>query len=226
MTQTELPYWLQTLVIIGREDDDDKDDDKDSDADKDDEDEDDDQDDKDKDDKGDDDKDSPEKVEADLRAALAKERKLRRTAEREARKASKKASTDKTDKDEKETAEKLQASEQKTAKLAEGFRRNEVEKAVLAEARKLGFIDPTDALISSVLKEVDVDQDEEDPTDVEVDLESVEDAVKELARKKKHLIGEPGSGTGGKSGGKFRKKGNNDDKASDTVLTEHYPSLR
>lgn len=219
MTQIELPHWLNTLIIVGREDDDDKDD-KDLEDDKDSEDDDQD-DDKDK-DKGDSDNDDPEVKIAALEKALADERSVRRKIEREARKAKKKPPEEKA-KDDQEAATKLAASEARIALLAEGFLKKEIEKAVLAEARKQGFIDETDAVIESVLKEIDADQDEEDPSDVEVDLTSVEDAVKALAKKKKHLIGE--AGPGGKSGGKFRKKVT-DDKAGDTALVEHYPSLR
>lgn len=218
MLKNELPYWLQGLIIVGREEDEDKDDsEENSEEDQDDEESDDE--DKDKGDEG-----TPSEREAALQEALEKERKLRRQAEREARKAKKTAATKKSTEEADDTKARLEQSETRTARLAKGFLDSKIEAAVLAEARKQGFIDPTDALINDVLKEVDADQDDEDPTDVEVDEESVVDAVKALARKKKHLVGQGTSTV--KSGGKFRGKGGEDKGGSDAALQEHYPSLR
>lgn len=222
MAQMDLPEWLRSLIIVGREDDDDKDDSNKDDDDA--EDGDDDTEDEDK-DKGDDDKDADKESDTEaLKKALRTERQLRRKAEREAKLAKKQKSTEKEEKTAEETAEKLRKSEERTTRLAQGFLHTKVDDAIKAEATRLGFIDPTDALIDSVRKNVDADQDDDDPTDVDVDMDSVKDAVKDLADRKKHLLGEPGS-NGTRSGGKFRKKGT-DDKAGDKALTEHYPSLR
>lgn len=219
MPKIELPYWLQSLTITGREDDEDKDNSEENS----DEDQDNDEDDK----NNEDDKNSegtPEEKLAALELALEKERKLRRQAERDARKAKKSTKPpEQKQAEDDETKQELAKSQTKISLLAQGFLDSKVEAAVLAEARKQGFIDPTDALINSVLKEVDADQDEEDPTDVEVDLESVVDAVKALAKKKQHLVGKGTATT--KSGSKFRGKGN-EDKGSDAALVEYYPSLR
>lgn len=219
MLQNELPHWLQGLVIVGREEDEDKGNEEENSEE--------DQDDENNDDEGDksSEEGTPEERMAALEQALEKERRLRRQAERDARKAKKatKAPEQKKAEDD-EVQKRLTEAETRTARLAQGFLDSRVEAAVLAEARKQGFIDPTDALINDVLKEVDADQDDEDPTDVEVDQDSVVDAVKALARKKQHLVGKGTSTV--KSGGKFRGKGGEDKGASDAALTEHYPSLR
>lgn len=159
-----------------------------------------------------------------LEESLRKERRLRRQAERDARKAKKSKQTNEENKDADETRKALEAAEARTKRLAEGLLNDKIDQAILAEARKVGFIDETDALIDAVRKEIDADQDEEDPTDIDIDMDSVKDAVAELARKKKHLVGSkvPDS----KSGGRFRKNGGNDDKPNQQALAEHYPSLR
>ena len=220
MPHNELPHWLRGLIIVGREEDE-GDDNSEENSDEDQDNEGDDDEDK---DKGSEEEGSPEERLAALEVALEKERKLRRQAERDARKAKKSTKPPEQKKaEDDEVQQRLTAAETRTARLAQGFLDSKVEAAVLAEARKQGFIDPTDALINDVLKEVDADQDDEDPTDVEVDQESVVDAVKALARKKKHLVGEGTSKV--KSGSKFRGKGG-EDKGSEAALTEHYPSLR
>lgn len=222
MPKIELPYWLQSLIITGREDDEDKDKDDDKSDDDQDNDEDDKDDEGDKDSKG---EGTPEERMAALEQALERERKLRRTAERDARKAKKTAKApEQKASDDDETKKRLAASETRTAQLAQGFLDNKVEAAVLVEARKQGFIDPTDALIRDVLKEIDADQNDEDPTDVEVDEDSVVDAVKALARKKQHLVGKGTSTV--KSGGKFRGKGGEDKGSDEAALIANYPSLR
>ena len=160
---------------------------------------------------------------AELEKALNKERQLRRKAEREARRAgSRKKKDEEGEKvEEAEIAQKLKASQEQTTRLATKLRDTAVESAVLSAARELGFIDPTDAMREDVLKQIDVDQDEEDPSDIDIDIDSVKDAVKKLADKKKHLVGAGTPNT--PSGGKFRKKGGENDKGPDL---SHYPSLR
>jgi hypothetical protein len=221
--QTELPYWLQSLIILGREDDEDKDDEGQDNEEEDEEEEEEEDDDKGKKNDADDDGDDL-KARADaLEASLKKERKLRRQAERDARKASKARADSKEEKDAAALRKELEDQGKKTQRLAEGFLNSARDKAILDAAREAGFIDPTDALIDSVRTAVDTDQDEEDPTDIDIDEDSVREAVQKLAKKKKHLIGKPGDGE--RSGGKFRKK-SGDQGADEQALVEHYPSLR
>jgi hypothetical protein len=234
-------YWLHNLLITAREDDDKKDEDQDDEGDDGDDDgeegEDEGQDsgadsksDKDKDE---DDEDDPAK----LKEALKKERRLRRRFEREARRATKKSTAkddegqgDDSGADDKEGAKlrkKLDSSEQRSRRLAEGFRKKLIDDAIVAEARKQGFIDPTDALLDDIRDEVDYEQDKDDPSQVEIDTDSVEDAVKDLADRKKHLIGSP-EDRKNKSGGKFKGKrgGSDGDKSTEEKLRDEYPSLR
>lgn len=222
MHKEELPYWLQNLVVVGREEDeaDENDEGQDDEGDEDGEDE------GDEEAKGGSDNDGDDqkaKIDA-LEKALRDERRLRRKAERDAKRKKRQEDSDKDKTEDAETQQKLKAAEEKTQRLAEGFLSRAVDTAILEEARKQGFIDPTDALLDDIRKAVDADQDDEDPTDIDIDPSSVKDAVKNLANRKKHLVGK---GTPGEpSGGKFRRKGRSDDQADDQVLMEHYPSLR
>lgn len=221
---SEGAFWLQNLIITGREGDDDEGDDNgDEGADGDDDGQDDVDDDEHKDDQGNIDWEAKAKAQEE---ALRKERKLRRQAEREARKAKKSSTTEAKEAEENEAQQKLQAEQQKTKRLAEGLRKRAVDDAIQEVARKLKFIDPTDALLDEIRAEIDVDQDDEDPTDIDIDMDSVRDAVKDLATRKKHLIGVEGPGA--PSGSKFRSRGNNNtgDQAEQQKLQEAYPSLR
>lgn len=230
MQKNELPEWLLNLRIFGREGDEGdegNEGDEGEEGEEDGDNEDDDQKGKGGDDNsgdGDDDDDLAQKVK-DLEATIAKERKLRRQAEREARKnkrtPSKTAET-KTKAADTELQKQLEAASAQTRRLADGLRKKEVDDAILAAARKAGFIDETDALTDDIRKKVDVDQDPEDPTDIDIDEDSVTDAVKDLAARKKHLVGKATPGS--PSGSKFRKRGN-DDKPDKNALVEHYPSL-
>lgn len=228
----ELLPWLENLTIVGREEDEDGEDNEgegDDGEDNGEEGEGEGEGDGDDDDGDADDEDDPVKLKAALAAknkALREERKLRRKAEREARRKSKQVATEKKTEEDQEAAEKVKTAEARAEKLAKGFRDKAIEDAVLKEARKQGFIDETDALLPAILREIDADQDDDDPTDVEVDLDSVKDAIAELATNKPHLVGK---GTPGEpSGGKFRKnRKSGDSKATDEkVLQSHYPSLR
>lgn len=235
----DLPYWLQNLIICGREEGDDpferdengevvEEDGKQvlkegweegpdgkpvKSDDSDDEDDDDDE----------DDVDYKEKA-AKLAESLRRERKLRREAQRDARKnAKKKPDSSKPDESSEVTRE-LEEQRQKTARLAEGLKNDRVDRAILEAARDAGFIDPTDALVDKIRKEVDVEQDDDDPTDIDIDMDSVTDAVAEYAAKKKHLVGTPPPEE--PSGTRFRKKGDKSKKTTDAqALRSVYPSL-
>ena len=98
-----------------------------------------------------------------------------------------------------------------------------VAKAIEDEAKKQKFIDPSDAINGVDRSKLVYDQDDEDPTDIDIDLTSVVAEVKRLAASKPHFItrgtddGEPsGSGFGGS---KKQKK------SSEDQMRELYPSL-
>lgn len=225
VTTNELPEWLRNAIICGADGEDDNEGENDPDPDDDSDDGDDGT------NEGDDGAPRPEDPTVKLRSALDKERKLRReerkkriAAEREAKaKADTEASKEEAA-DLKKAQEELAAASEKTSKLAARLLKKEVNDAILAEARAQKFIDPTDALVETVISEVDVDQDDEDPADIDIDEASVKAAVKKLADKKKHLISV--SGTQEPSGGRFnRRQGGDKEKTSEQKLRETYPSL-
>jgi hypothetical protein len=69
-----------------------------------------------------------------------------------------------------------------------------------------------------------VDQDEDDPSEIDVDLETVEEAVKALKKSSPHLLKTTRSTTksGSKIGGNSKKKGT----MSDDKLKQKYAALR
>lgn len=167
-----------------------------------------------------------------LKKALEEERKGRRDERRARRKAERErdaAVKQQTESDEAKDIEaerqRRTASEEKTQRLAARLLSKERDDAILAEARRQKFIDPTDALTDEIRGVVIVDQDDEDPSDIEVDEDSVKKAVTALANRKKHLLSAPGDGQ--PSGSKFRQRqGAKDDvKTDDQKLRELYPSL-
>lgn len=156
--------------------------------------------------------------------ALRAERKKRREAEREARRAKK---AEPGEKNKEENTQELEAERIKNSKLADRLRQKEIDDAIRQAATKLNFIDPSDALIDEVRREIDVEQDEDDPTDIDIDFDSVSDAVKDLADRKKHLLRKPGEGE--PSGTRFssrNRRGNQDSNTEDKVLQGRYPSLQ
>lgn len=123
-----------------------------------------------------------------LRKALREERKGRKVAEKAAKAAAKAAPKPKPKSETDEADGKVAEANEKAEKLAAGILRKEVDNVVGREARKLKFVDEEDAIRLVKRSEIDADQDEDDPTEVEVDAESVVDALKALAKKKPHLI--------------------------------------
>jgi hypothetical protein len=87
------------------------------------------------------------------------------------------------------------------------------------------FLDADDAIAGVDRSLIDADQDDEDPTDILVNEETVRAAVKALAARKPHFIrtgtedGEPtGSPFGGRKGGSK--------KSSEDTLRDLYPALQ
>lgn len=155
-------------------------------------------------------------------SALRKERKARKDAERELRQ----LRADKQKREQEESDKKLaeedavkaaetkaQRAEERARVLAERLRDRTVDALIRDAARDLNFHDVQDALLRIDRSTISVEQDESDPTDVEVDEDTVKKAVKALADKHKHLVNVEGSGT--RSGGSFRdrhKSGEGEDK--------------
>lgn len=162
-----------------------------------------------------------------LKSALEKERAANKQKDKEL-KALRKA------KEAKENAEKSdveRAEAERTAavakaeKLAEGFLKTNINGAIRRAAEKAGFIDPDDAVGSISREDITFEQDEDDPSDVDIDQKSVEKAVKALATKKPHFV-KSGTDDGGASGSQFGGSKPKGKKSSDDQLRERYPSLR
>lgn len=246
------PWWLLPgLEIIGFEGDDEADDDETEDEDtEDDDDVDDDDDEETSDDDEDDDdaegagskkkttkaKKAAPNIDA-LKSALRKERIARKAAERENKRLKaapvKKAAPTKKVAPKKGEAEEVEEVEDNSAAIAEAERKAQRmatrlrEKAVDAVILRYAgdFQDPGDVLKLVNRSEIEVDQDDDDPSEIEVDEESVEDAVKALAKKKKHLL-KSKEQQRSKSGSKMNGRRTKTSEPSDQALRDKYSALR
>ena len=167
-----------------------------------------------------------------IRAVNQKERKLRREMARDKRKLEReladlklKAETG----DDKQRADAAQAmldsERSKGGKLATRLRDVAVESAIVkvASSRDFKFRDIDDVLAMVSRADIDVDQDDEDPADIEIDEDTVRAAVKKLADKKPHLLVAEGDdeASGRKFGGKKKKT----DDLDEDVLRGRYSAL-
>ena len=120
--------------------------------------------------------------------------------------------------------QKSQAAQARAEKLAAGLLRRDIDSAIREAARELKFIDVEDAIAGVDRSAIIADQDDEDPTDIDVDNDSVLKAVKALAAKKSHFIrkgtddGEP---TGNPNGGSRKRN----KATAEEAYRAHYPSL-
>lgn len=174
-----------------------------------------------------DDKEGGKKNIAGLKKALREERLARKKAERELRKLKppKKTPPPPKDDDEDKDGESNSDSNKDDARviaLASKLKKSAIDTAILSFGD--GFKSSEELLALVNRSEIDVDQDEEDPSEIDVDLETVEAAVKALAKKSPHLM--KGRGTGSKSGSKFGGKNSRNSKASDEQLKKKYSALR
>lgn len=161
-----------------------------------------------------------------LKSALEKERKAAKEATKALRAAEKRlAEIDGKDKSEAEKAKELSAkAQEKVTKLASRLRSQALETAIEREARALKFRDVDDAIRLTDRDAIEVEQDEDDPSDINIDPKTVKAAVEALAKRKQHLIGEEGdqSPSGSKFGG-----GTKDKKTlTEEKLKEKYPALQ
>ena len=166
--------------------------------------------------------------------ALKAERKLRSEAEKEAKRLAReneelrRKDLDELERTKAERDDALsvrQEDQAKLAKLTEGFRRSAIIKAITDEATKQNFIDVADALAGVDEDSLGVEQDDDDPTQVTIDLKAVASAVKKLATSKPHYINkgtDDGDPTGSQFGGSRRK---NKDEDTETTLRNRYPNL-
>lgn len=162
-----------------------------------------------------------------LKSALEKERAANKQKDKELKALRKaKEAKENAEKSDVERAETERAAAvAKAEKLAAGFLKTNLNSAIRRAAEKAGFIDPDDAVGSISREDIIFEQDEDDPSDVDIDQKSVEKAVKALATKKPHFV-KSGTGDGEPSGSQFGGSKQKGKKSSDDQLRERYPSLR
>ena len=162
-----------------------------------------------------------------LKSALQKERRARKINERELKKLQK-AINDAGDKEKSESdkaKEDASKAESKAQKLAERLKESAIDNAIIKLSSKLKFRDTDDALKLIDRDSIEVDQDEDDPTKIELDEDSVKSALESLAKLKPHLI--LADGQGAPSGGKFNGgRGKSQQELNDSALTERYDAFK
>ena len=170
------------------------------------------------------DKDKPENTDA-LKSALRKERNLRKKEERDRKALAKRL--DELDSKEKSETDKAKEdaskAESKAQRLAVALKTTAVDNAIIKAAGKLKFRDIDDALKLVNREEIDVEQDEEDPSQVDLDEESVKSALETLAKTKPHLI--LADGQEDKSGSKFAGSRKSQKDMDEDALIEKFPAL-
>ena len=163
-----------------------------------------------------------------LKAALQAERLKAKQQERRANSLAKKQK----DKELAEMGEldaaksKLTESQDKVSKLASGILRRDLDAAIRKAAEKANFVDVEDAVALVNRSSLTYTQDEDDPSDIEIDLKTITAEVKRIAQGKPHFIKGQGASDDDEdpSGSKFGRKGKK--KTSEEELKEKYPALR
>jgi len=180
------------------------------------------------DDGGDDSKDTFTKEEVqNLRKALKTERTERRKLERAQRDAAKNQGDKEKKESEDQAAKAVADANARVAKLAEGYLTSRVESAITAEARAQKAIAPEDVyavLSAKKFDGIDIDQDPDDPSKVEIDSEDLKKAVKDLLKTRPHWVQAPGDGN--VSGSRFTPGNKNKDSMDEEALKNAYPALR
>lgn len=169
-----------------------------------------------------------------VKKALLAERRQRKQAEKERKRLEREANRRKQEDDDRKAAEegelaaertKRERAEARAVKLAEGFRTSAVNAAIERAARDAKFIDVDDALAGVDRSKITVEQDEDEPQDITIDAKTVSAVVKELARRKPHLV-RGGTSDGNPTGSQFGGTGKGGKKTDEETLKEQYPSLR
>jgi hypothetical protein len=216
MRKDLLPKHLQNLIIRGAQDDDGDESEEDSDDEK-------------SGDEGEEEeqeKDDKAEDTTALKSALQKERRARKNNERELKKLQKLVAEqgDKEKSESDKAKEQASTAESKAQKLAVKLRDSAIDNAIIKVSGKLKFRDVDDALLMVDRDAIEVDQDEDDPTQIELDEGSVETALQALAKKKPHLI--LADGQGEPSGGKFGGSRKSPEKLQDAEMMERYDAFK
>lgn len=160
-----------------------------------------------------------------LKEALRKERRRAKNLERENKKLQRQTS----EKQQQEQSEMDKAkdnaskAESRAQKLAEKLRDSAIDNAIIKAAQKMKFQDIDDALKLVDREDIDVEQDDEDPTDIQLDEGSVKAALETLAKNKPHLI--VANGDGERSGGKFGGGRKSKQELDDAALMKGYSAF-
>jgi hypothetical protein len=167
-----------------------------------------------------------------LKSALEKERNDRKALDKElaAFRKAQKAKEDSEKSEVQRLADDNASLGDRYTKLATQFRNNEVNRVITEAAKSIGFLDPSDALRAEVLDNLEINQDEDDPTKVTVDVTEVVKRVKQLAKAKPHYVGgsqqqAPSTRSGSTFSG-ASNTGRNDSTAEQQRLAQLYPALR
>jgi hypothetical protein len=160
-----------------------------------------------------------------LKTALRAERRKAKALERENRqfKAAQEEAALKDASELEKAQAKLTKAEERTKTLASGLLTRDLNAAIRAEAEKMGFVDVDDALAGVDRAQLKFTQDDEDPTDISIDIRTVTAQVKSLASRKPHFI-KTGTTDGQPTGSQF---GGSKQKQSSTAddLKALYPGL-
>lgn len=161
-----------------------------------------------------------------LKSALAAERKRAKAAERELNKRVKAETDTEAEKADAVAAaqKKLQEVQERNEKLANGLLQRELEARIRKAANELNFVDPTDAIDGVDRSKLEWDQDEDDPSQIDIDDKAVEKAVKALATKKPHFV-KRGTEDGAPTGSGFGGGNQGDRKDKDAALRARYSAL-
>lgn len=165
-----------------------------------------------------------------LKSALRKERSERRRLSKEVKDLAKfRQEREDAEKDDVTKAkDQATSAEAKAQKLAAKLRDSALDNAIIQLAGGMGFADVDDALRLIDRATVDIDQDEDDPTEVNIDRDTVKSALEALTKAKPHLLKNeeksPPQPTGSRFNGGNKKV--NDKDAQDAALREKYPALR
>jgi hypothetical protein len=157
-----------------------------------------------------------------LKSALRKERMARKRLEREVKRLSAATSNGSEDKEEETKPEVDAERNNREKRLAQKLQKAAVDNLIIKHAGE--FKDANEALALINRTVIEVDQDDDDPSEIEVDEDSVIDAVKALAKKSPHLLltKEDRKVRSGSSFSKSRRKGS---EPSDEELKRKYRAL-
>lgn len=162
---------------------------------------------------------------AGLKSALQKERRDRRKLEKENRRLTKlnKEKEDAEKDDTTKATERATTAETKAERLAVRLKDTALDNVIIKLAAD--FIDVDDALSLIDRDLIEVEQDEDDPSDIEIDKKSVKKALDALKESKPHLVKKDGKPPPPKSGSKFSGGEKSKEQLDEEALAERYPAL-